>query len=53
MCQYAFDCPLEVFASIGKGYVQNPDFKQNIDKFGAGTAQYVCDAIQQYVKEKQ
>ena len=53
MCQYAFDCPLEVFASIGKGYVQNPDFKQNIDKFGVGTAQYVCDAIQQYVKEKQ
>ena len=53
LCQYAFDCPLEVFASIGKGYVQNPDFKQNIDKFGAGTAQYVCDAIQQYVKEQQ
>lgn len=47
----SFDCSLEVFSSIGHGYVQNPEFKENLDKFGTGTAEYVCDAIQEYVKE--
>ncbi len=51
MCEYAFDCPINVFSSIGYGYVKNIEFKNNLDKFGKGTAQYVCDAIQQYVKE--
>ena len=46
---YAFDCSLEVFAFIGKGYVANPEFKKNIDQFGVGTAQYVADVIQAYV----
>lgn len=52
MCRYAFDCKIDVFSSIGYGYVQNIEFKTNLDKFGEGTAQYVCDAIQQYVNEK-
>ncbi len=51
LCRYSFDCSLEVFSSIGRGYVQNNEFKENLDKFGEGTAQYVCDAIQQYVSE--
>lgn len=46
----AFDCSLEVFSKIGYGYVCDDEFKKNIDKFGKGTAQYVCDAIQEYVK---
>ena len=46
---YAFDCTLEVFAFIGKGYVANPEFKKNIDQFGVGTAQYAADVIQAYV----
>jgi transcriptional activator, tipA family, putative len=49
MNTYAFDCSLEVFAFIGKGYVANPEFKKNIDQFGVGTAQYVADVIQAYV----
>lgn len=52
LCTYSFDCSLEVFSSIGYGYVQNPEFKKNIDQFGEGTAQYVCDAIQQYVEKQ-
>ncbi|MDK8239026.1 MerR family transcriptional regulator [Gemella morbillorum] len=52
LCKYAFDCPIDVFSSIGHGYVQNIEFKNNLDKFGDGTAQYVCDAIQQYVKQE-
>lgn len=47
---YGFDCSIEVFGYIGKGYVYNPEFKENIDKFGEGTAQYTSDAIAHYVK---
>ena len=53
ICQYSFDCSIEAFSGIGYGYVQNIEFKNNLDKFGDGMAQYVCDAIQEYVKEKQ
>ncbi|MDO4719857.1 MAG: MerR family transcriptional regulator [Peptostreptococcaceae bacterium] len=52
LCRYSFDCPKDVFASIGRGYVQNADFKNNLDRFGEGTAQYVSDAISQYVSGK-
>lgn len=47
--KYSFDCTLDIFSAIGKGYVQDERFKDNIDKFGKGTAKYVCDAIQEYV----
>lgn len=50
ICKYSFDCTDEIFSCIGYGYVENDDFKNNIDKFGEGTAQYVCDAIQAYVE---
>ena len=46
---YGFDCSIEVFGHIGKGYVYNPEFKENIDKFGQGTAQYTSDVIAHYV----
>ena len=39
MNEYAFDCSIEVFSYIGKGYVHNPEFKKNIDKFGEGVAE--------------
>ena len=47
---YGFDCSLQVFAHIGQGYVYNPEFKENIDKFGVGTAQYTSDVIAVYVR---
>ena len=47
---YGFDCTIEVFGYIGKGYVYNPEFKENIDKFGSGTAQYTSDVIATYVR---
>ncbi len=47
---YGFDCSLQVFAHIGQGYVYNPEFKENIDKFGVGTAQYTSDVIAAYVR---
>ena len=45
MNEYAFDCSIEVFSYIGKGYVHNPEFKSNIDKFGEGVAEYTSKAI--------
>lgn len=50
ICKYVFDCKKEIFYKIGFGYVYNEEFKNNTDKFGEGVAQYVCDAIQEYVK---
>ena len=47
---YGFDCSIEVFGHIGKGYAYNPEFKGNIDKFGPGTAQYTSDVIAHYVR---
>ena len=49
ICKYSFDCTNEIFSAIGYGYAKNEEFKKNIDQFGEGTAQYVCDAIQAYV----
>ena len=52
MNQYAFDCSVEVFSYIGKGYSQNPEFKNNIDKFGEGVAEYTSKAIDAYCKSR-
>lgn len=49
LCDYGFDYPMAIFSTIGQSYVQNIEMKKKIDKFGEGTAQYVCDAIQEYV----
>ena len=52
MNKYAFDCSVEVFSYIGKGYYQNPEFKNNIDKFGEGVAEYTSKAINSYCKSR-
>ena len=52
MNKYAFDCSVEVFSYIGKGYSQNPEFKSNIDKFGEGVAEYTSKAIDAYCKSR-
>ena len=50
--EYAFDCSIEVFSYIGKGYVHNPEFKKNIDKFGEGVAEYTSKAIEKYCSDR-
>ena len=52
MNEYAFDCSIEVFSYIGKGYVHNPEFKKNIDKFGEGVAEYTSKAIEKYCGDR-
>ena len=52
MNEYAFDCSIEVFSYIGKGYVHNPEFKKNIDKFGEGVEEYTSKAIEKYCSDR-
>ena len=52
MNEYAFDCSIEVFSYIGKGYVHNSEFKKNIDKFGEGVAEYTSKAIAKYCSDR-
>ncbi len=40
-----YNCTNEILAQLGQMYVIDKRFKNNIDKYGAGTADFVSDAI--------
>ena len=46
-----YDCTNEILAGLGQMYVADERFTKNIDKFGAGTAQLMSDAIAVYCKK--
>ena len=46
-----YTCTDEILAGLGKMYVCDERFKKNIDKHGAGTAEFASNAICIYVKE--
>lgn len=35
----------EMFANLGRLYVEDQRFTQNIDSYGAGLARFMCDAM--------
>ena len=41
-------CTNEILAGLGKMYVLDEQFKNNIDKHADGTAEFICEAIQLY-----
>ncbi len=45
-----YDCTNEILAGLGQMYVEDERFKKNMDRFGSGTAQLICDAISVYCK---
>ena len=45
-----YTCTDEILAGLGKMYVADERFKQNIDKYGEGTAEFAAEAIAAYVK---
>ena len=47
-----YTCTDEILAGLGKMYVSDCRFIQNIDKSGEGTAQFVSDAIAAYTTRK-
>jgi len=46
-----YDCTDEILAGLGQMYVADERFMKNIDKFGAGTAKLMSDAIAVYCKK--
>lgn len=47
-----YTCTNEILAGLGKMYTADERFKNNIDSYGVGTADFVSDAIELYVKGK-
>ena len=45
-----YTCTRQVLAGLGQMYTADERFRQNIDKHGEGTAQFVSDAIANYCK---
>ena len=41
-------CTKEILSGLGHMYVADERFKNNIDKYGEGTAEFVCKAIEFY-----
>ena len=47
-----YTCTDEILAGLGKMYVADERFKNNIDKYGEGTADFVAEAISVFCQEK-
>ena len=45
-----YTCTNEILAGLGKMYVADERFRENINKRGAGTAEFVAQAIEFYLK---
>ena len=45
-----YSCTEEILAGLGEMYVADERFRENIDRHGDGTAQFMCDAIRSYCK---
>jgi DNA-binding transcriptional MerR regulator len=43
-----YNCTNEILAGLGQMYVADERFKNNIDRHGEGTAEFICDAINAY-----
>ena len=43
-----YTCINEILAGLGQMYVLDERFKNNIDKHGVGTAEYISEAIKNY-----
>ena len=47
-----YTCTDEIIAGLGKMYVADERFKNNIDKYGEGTADFVAEAIAVFYQGK-
>ena len=47
-----YTCTDEILAGLGKMYVCDERFKNNIDKCGEGTAEFAAEGIRIYVENK-
>ena len=50
--QNYYTCTNKILVGLGKMYVADERFKKNIDKYGAGTAEFASKAIAIFCQEK-
>ena len=50
--QNYYTCTNEILTCLGQMYVADERFKENIDKSGEGTAEFVAEAIEIYFRGK-
>lgn len=43
--EHYYTCTDEILAGLGKMYIADERFKNNIDKYGEGTAEFASEAI--------
>ena len=48
--EHYYTCTDEILAGLGQMYVADERFKENIDKYADGTAEFVSEAIKNYCK---
>ena len=46
-----YHCTKEILAGLGQMYVADERFKNNIDRYGSGTAAFICEAIGIYCRK--
>ena len=46
-----YTCTDEILVCLGKMYVADERFKNNIDKYGEGTADFVAEAISEFCQD--
>ena len=51
LTKYHYNCTDGILTCLGQMYVNDPRFKENLDKYGPGTAQKISDAIAAYCKK--
>lgn len=50
--KYYYDCTDEILSGLADMYVQDSRFKENIDKYGEGLAEFMSMSIKRYLKSK-
>ena len=50
--QNYYTCTNEILVGLGQMYVADERFKNNIDKYGEGTAEFAAEGIRIYVENK-
>lgn len=46
-----YTCTDQILAGLGQTYAEDERFRQNIDKYGAGTAAFIRDAIEAFCEK--
>lgn len=52
LTQYYYDCTDEILGALGRMYSADPRFRENINRYGAGTAELLSAGIKIFVEKK-